>query len=100
MGARKVEFGWYLLPPYWGRGLAPAATALLLNWSFVDDRYEELYATCDPENLRSRRALEKAGLRLVRSDEEVNTWRGLRPRLRYSIAAADWHHRRVRPPSA
>jgi [ribosomal protein S5]-alanine N-acetyltransferase len=82
-----VEFGWYLTPPNWGHGFATEATTLLLDWGFGAMRWGRMVATCDPENLASRRVLEKAGLHLEGPTKDVKTWRGLRPRLLYSAAA-------------
>ena len=86
----RVEFGWFLSPPWWGRGYATAATALITRFAFEELGAAVVMATCDPENLGSRRVLEKNGLTVV-AEEEVETWRGPRPRLRLALE-------RSRPP--
>src|SRR5207244_2023536 len=57
-----VEFGWYLTPPNWNRGYATEATALLFDWGFRTMGYRRMIATCDPENVGSKRVLTKAGM--------------------------------------
>lgn len=80
------EFGWYLSTRYWGRGHATAATRLLLAFGFGAVGVPAVTATCDPENLASRRVFEKCGLALA-GEETIETWRGTRPRLRFTLSA-------------
>lgn len=88
------ELGWYLSSPHWGRGYATAACALLLAFGFHTVGVSSITATCDPENTASRRVLEKSGLRFV-DEETVDTWRGVRPRLRFQISCGDWARGRI-----
>lgn len=83
------ELGWYLSSGHWGRGYASAATSLLLDFGFRSVGVSAITATCDSENRASRRVLEKSGFRYV-ADETAETWRGVRPRLRFQIAAEDY----------
>jgi RimJ/RimL family protein N-acetyltransferase len=84
------QFGWYLCSDRWGRGYATEATRLLLDFGFcVLDRVT-MWATADPENLASVRVLEKSGLTNRGLTEPVETWRGQRPRLLFTIEAAQW----------
>ena len=83
------EFGWYLSSRHWGHGYATAATSLLLGFGFRTVGVPAITATCDPDNAASRRVLEKSGLQHV-ADETVDTWRGVRPRLRFRVAAGDY----------
>jgi [ribosomal protein S5]-alanine N-acetyltransferase len=85
----RGELGWYLSPPFWGRGYATEVSALLLGFGFGDLGLPAVVATCDPANLASRRVLEKAGFSLAEEHEEtVATWRGERPRLRFITAGS------------
>lgn len=83
------EIGWYLSTAHWGRGHASAITALLLQFGFADVGVPAVTATCDPENNASRRVLEKSGLSLS-GEEEIETWCGGGPRLRFTITAEDY----------
>jgi RimJ/RimL family protein N-acetyltransferase len=89
-GVDSGQFGWYLRSDRWGRGYATEATRLLLDFGFsVLDR-ATMWATADPENLASIRVLEKSGLTNRGPSEPVETWRGQRPRVLFTIEAAQW----------
>ncbi len=75
-----AEFGWYLSRRFHGQGLATAATQLMIDFAFNSVGVDAVIAKCDPENHASRRVIEKSGLQLY-GEEQVETWRGPRPRL-------------------
>ena len=84
------QFGWYLRSDRWGRGYATEATRLLLDFGLsVLDR-ATMWATADPENLASVRVLEKSGLTNRGLTEPIETWRGQRRRILFTIEAARW----------
>lgn len=85
------ELGWYLSSDHWGRGYATSATSMLLQFAFDELHLPAVTATCDPDNLASRRVLEKCGMRHI-ADETIETWHGVRPRLRFQITAGDFAH--------
>ncbi|HWO23822.1 MAG TPA: GNAT family N-acetyltransferase [Kofleriaceae bacterium] len=60
---RVYEFGFYLLPPWWGQGLATEAGAAVIAHAFDALGAPALFAGHHPENAGSRRALEKLGFR-------------------------------------
>ena len=83
-----------LLPPLGSLGPrvhATEATRLLLAFAFsVLDR-ATMWATADPGSIRSPfRVLEKSGLTNRGLTEPVETWRGQRPRILFTIEAARW----------
>lgn len=84
------QFGWYLRSDRWGRGYATEATQLLLDFGFSVLHKATMWATADPENLASVRVLEKSGLTNQGLTEPVETWRGQRPRILFTIEAARW----------
>jgi RimJ/RimL family protein N-acetyltransferase len=61
-----VEIGWRLARPYWGRGLATegARTALAAAFGLLEQR--EVCSIHDPDNVASRRVMEKIGMRFDR----------------------------------
>ncbi len=59
------EVGYTVAREHWGRGIASAALALMLE----EDPSRPLHAGTDPANAASRRVLEKAGFREVGVDE-------------------------------
>ena len=81
----QAEFGWYLASAHWGRGYATEATELLKDFAARHLHLRRLIATADPENRASVRVLEKCGLVCEGETEPVDTWRGSRPRLLFSI---------------
>jgi RimJ/RimL family protein N-acetyltransferase len=57
--------GWGLDPEWWGRGLATEAGAACVRWAFDELGYERLVSICTPENVASRRVMEKLGFRVL-----------------------------------
>ena len=57
------ELGFYLLPAFWGRGLAVEAGRSVIAHAFDTVGVTALFAGHHPENHGSRRALEKLGFR-------------------------------------
>lgn len=86
----QAEFGWYLRSDAWGRGYATEATSLLLRFGFVELALQRLIATADPDNGASIRVLTKSGLRSEGPADPVETWRGVRQRLLFSIDREAW----------
>jgi ribosomal-protein-alanine N-acetyltransferase len=58
-----ADFGYVLNQRYWGRGFATEAAAAVVSWAVSVRRIPRIWATCDVENHRSMRVLEKVGLR-------------------------------------
>ena len=57
-----ADFGYVLNRRYWNNGYATEVASALVEMVLVDGSVQRIWATCDAENLRSRRVLEKAGL--------------------------------------
>ncbi len=60
-GVRAVEIGWALLPAHWGRGLATEMARGGLAWAW-DLGLPEVVAFTVPDNVASRRVMEKVGM--------------------------------------
>jgi RimJ/RimL family protein N-acetyltransferase len=60
-GGREAEIGYWLVPEARGRGLATAATSLLVDWGFRDLGLERVEFAILPENLASQRVAERVG---------------------------------------
>lgn len=56
-----VEIGYGLLPEYWGQGLASEAVNAAVLWALSQPSVEKIEAETEPDNLASRRVLEKTG---------------------------------------
>jgi ribosomal-protein-alanine N-acetyltransferase len=58
----RVNLGYALARPYWGRGLMTEAAAAVVQWALAQPDVYRVWAVCDVENAASARVLEKAGL--------------------------------------
>ncbi|WP_149453273.1 GNAT family N-acetyltransferase [Pasteuria penetrans] len=58
----NVEIGWRLDARYWGRGYATEAARAVLAKSFTDYGLNEVVSLTVPNNMRSRRVMEKINL--------------------------------------
>jgi RimJ/RimL family protein N-acetyltransferase len=64
-----VEIGWRLAVPFWGRGYATEAARAALGFGFRQLRLGEIVSFTVPGNLRSRRVMEKLGMRRDPADD-------------------------------
>ena len=60
---RCMELGYWLGEPFWGRGYATEAARVLVSHVFADHAVERVQAHLIEGNDRSRRVLEKVGMR-------------------------------------
>lgn len=58
---RDADFGYVIHRPFWSRGFATEAATALVAWAKAEG-LPRIWATCDVENRRSARVLEKLGL--------------------------------------
>ena len=68
-----VDFGYAILPAYWGQGYATEALAAIIKIAFKALGAVGVYGECDVRNSASARVMAKAGLRRVEAveDDEV-----------------------------
>lgn len=59
----KADFGYILRRAFWGHGYASEAAGAVVRWTIAHPAIFRVWATCHPDNKRSMRVLEKAGLR-------------------------------------
>ena len=64
-----VEVGWRLDSRYWGRGLATEAARASLDFAFGPLDLDEVVAFTAPDNSRSRRVMERLGMRRDPADD-------------------------------
>ncbi len=60
--AHRVELGYVLARPYWGRGLMTEAVGAVTAWALAQPDVHRVWAVCDVANPASARVLEKAGM--------------------------------------
>jgi RimJ/RimL family protein N-acetyltransferase len=61
--APALEVGWRLARPYWGRGLAHEGAQAAIDFAFAQLGLDEVVAYTARRNLRSRRLMERLGMR-------------------------------------
>lgn len=86
------DVGYVIHRECWGQGLAGEAVRLLLELGFTSLSLHRIEATCDPDNVRSRRVLEKAGFQwegYLRQHLWVQGRR--RDSLLFGLLAPDWY---------
>lgn len=64
-----AELVYLLDQPYWGKGLATELALACLRFGFIRFPFEKIVGLTKPENLRSRRVLEKVGMHCDREVE-------------------------------
>ncbi|NQZ33894.1 MAG: GNAT family N-acetyltransferase [Oceanospirillaceae bacterium] len=57
-----IETGYWIKPAYWGQRIASEVTLRLLRYAFDDLDLELVTAVVEPENIASRKTLERSGL--------------------------------------
>lgn len=57
-----VEIGWRIATPYWGKGLATEGSREVIRFAFERLKLESLVSFTVPENVASRRLMEKLGM--------------------------------------
>jgi RimJ/RimL family protein N-acetyltransferase len=67
----ETEVGFLLDRPFWGRGYATEAALAALNFGFERFNLDHIIALVHPENLASRRVIEKCGMEL---HEKLSLW--------------------------
>lgn len=85
----KADFGYILCPAHWGRGYATEAASAVVGWAIAQPEIYRVWATCHPDNVRSARVLEKAGLkfeaRLANWETRPNTGEPAGDSLAYAL---------------
>ena len=100
-GPLEPELGYRLRREAWGQGYATEGSKALVDKAFAELGVDRVYATTMAVNTASRRVMEKAGLRYVRTfdagwpvkipgDEEGD--------VEYAIDRVQWEHDRAASP--
>ncbi|KAB8162200.1 GNAT family N-acetyltransferase [Streptomyces sp. 3MP-14] len=101
-GGAEVELGYRLAASAWGRGLATEGASALVDRGFTELRVARVTANTMAVNARSRRVMEKVGLRLVRAF--AGDWPEPIPgsehgEVEYALTREEWAARRPAPPA-
>lgn len=63
---KSAKIGYTLHPDFWGKGFATEAAIGLVDFGIEKLGLEKIQATCDVENIGSKRVLEKSGFQLLK----------------------------------
>jgi len=88
----EIEFGWWLKPSSWGRGLATEAAIAVRDEAFEGDVTDHLWARHTSRNIPSGRVMEKIGMHFVREAPGAG---GVPMRI-FDIHRTDWEKLRSR----
>jgi RimJ/RimL family protein N-acetyltransferase len=89
--ADEMSVGYMLHRDHWGRGYATEAVRAIVRFGFEALGARQVSARCFEANRASARVLEKAGLRFVLREEDVDPTDGrLRGILTYAIEREAW----------
>ena len=87
---RSASLGYWTARDHRNRGIARAASRLLVDWAFGDLELERIELTCHPANAGSRRVAEALGFRREgHLREHLRTADGRRDSLLYGLLASD-----------
>jgi len=65
----RMEIGWHLAEPYWGKGLATEAAQALVDYGFDVLGLEAIWAVALPDNRASLAVMERLGMRYVETTD-------------------------------
>ena len=89
-----VEIGWRLAREHWGRGYAPEAARAALAFGFERLGLDQIVSFTVPANLKSRRVMEKIGMRRDPGDDfdhpSLPAGHRLRRHVLYRLNRAEW----------
>jgi RimJ/RimL family protein N-acetyltransferase len=95
LGDVRVEIGWMLARPAWGRGLATEAATAALDDAFERAGLDGVISVARRDNVRSERVMQKLGMRR----EGATRWRGS-DMIWYSLDRGTWLAARKREAAA
>ncbi|WP_235857375.1 GNAT family N-acetyltransferase [Paenibacillus albiflavus] len=72
----SVSIGYYLAEPYWGKGIATEAVALLIEFLFEQVQVNRILAEVMPGNIASGRVLLKNGFMKEGTLRQTEIWTG------------------------
>jgi ribosomal-protein-alanine N-acetyltransferase len=67
-GSDDIEVGYSMVREYWGKGIGTEAARAWLEHGFRDHGLDRIVAIAVPENLASRRIMEKLGMRYEKTE--------------------------------
>lgn len=94
-----VEIGWRLAAAHWGRGYATEGARVALTFAFTELKLNEVVSFTVPANVRSRRVMEKVGMRRSPSEDfehpRLPEGHPLRRHVLYRLPRSAWESGQV-----
>jgi ribosomal-protein-alanine N-acetyltransferase len=81
----ELEIGYAIAKDFWGKGFATEAARVFLQYGFEELKPDKIVGVAEPENVSSRRVMEKLGMKFVRLGEFYN-----RQLAQYAISRESW----------
>lgn len=98
-----VEVGWRLAPGHWGHGFATEAARASLRFGFETVGLPEIVSFTAVGNVRSRRVMERIGLRRDPTGDfehpAVPVGHPVRPHVFYRLSREQWRSSSTTPPT-
>ena len=69
----EAEIGWISNRAYWNKGYMTEAVKAIINKILRENEIRKIYATCAENNIGTCRVMEKAGMKLVQRDENIES---------------------------
>ena len=93
--ADECEIGYWLGVPYWGQGLIPEASMVLLDYAFNKLGMNKVWCAYFEDNNQSKRVQEKCGFKYqyTRKDAPVSLLGETRTELVSSLTREEWERR-------
>ena len=97
---KNVEIGFFISEKFWGRGIATRAVKAVISYAFREFDINRVNAEVFADNPGSRRALEKAGLKLEATLKKSIIKNGvIKDCCIYSVLKEDFQQLPVGPPN-
>jgi RimJ/RimL family protein N-acetyltransferase len=87
-GKTEIEVGYHVFKKYWGRGFAPEAAKIFLEYAFNNNLSDSVISIIHVGNTKSQRVADKNGL----TREKQTRWSDLDVFI-YRMHKATWQHK-------
>jgi [ribosomal protein S5]-alanine N-acetyltransferase len=85
-----LDLGYRFIKKYWGKGYASETAKASLDYGFNELKQDAIYAIADVHNAKSRKVLEKSGLKFI----ETFNWDGV-PHDWFEITKEEWEQQKI-----
>lgn len=92
---KVAELGYFILPQFWGRGIATEAAAEVLRFGFDEAGLAKLEVGCIKDNVGSERVMKKLGM-IKEAEYVMRVWHdgSLKDRVEYRFTKDEWQERK------